>query len=95
MKQRTYIHDTKTLPQDLSHILIEIPAGGLAFDPRPYLARRGVLVEEEARSSDTKGRNWLILSIRSSDISQLVLELIEKGLSGNIQGINAKKSGMT
>jgi hypothetical protein len=95
MKLTNHMKDIRTLPQDMSHILIEEPAGGFSFDPREYLSQRGVRVEEEALSSDAKGRNWLILSIRSADISQLVLELIEKGLSGNIQGINAKKSGMT
>lgn len=95
MKQSTQIVDTTTLPQDLSHILIHVPATGLAFDPREYLTQRGVRIEGEALSSDKRGRDWLILSIRSRDISRLVLELIEKGLSGNIQGINAKTSGTT
>lgn len=79
----------------MSHVLIEVPPGGLPFDPREYLRQRDVRIEEEALSSDNRGRNWLILSIRSSDINQLVLELIEKGLSGNIQAISAKKLPMT
>lgn len=94
MKRSTEIKDIKMLPQDMSHILIEVPPGGLGFDPLQYLSQKGVRVEEAASSSDKRGRNWLILSIRSSDVSQLVLELIERGLSSNIQGINARKSRM-
>lgn len=95
MKPSTQMKDIKNLAQDMSHVLIELPPGGLAFDPRQYLMQRDVRVEEEAVSSDNRGRNWLIFSIRCSDVSQLVLELIERGLSSNIQGINAKKSGTT
>lgn len=79
------------LPQDLSHIRVQIPENGFSFDVGEYLSRRGVTIETEASSIDDNGREWLIVSVSVPDVTQLVLELVEKGLSGNIQGINAKK----
>jgi len=82
--------DPESLPRGWSHILIEIPPGGLPFDPRGYLSEKGVPVEKETECGDADGRTWLILSLKVSDIGKLILELIEKGLSGNIRGINLK-----
>ncbi|AFM24827.1 hypothetical protein [Desulfomonile tiedjei] len=78
------------LPQGLSHILIEIPQRGLKFDPRSYLENRGVSVESQIVHVDDNDRQWLIVSVLMEDIRKLILELIEKGLSGNIRGINLK-----
>ncbi|MBI5238464.1 MAG: hypothetical protein HY887_08600 [Deltaproteobacteria bacterium] len=78
------------LPQGLSHILIEIPERGLKFDPRAYLENKGVWVESQMVHADDNGRKWLIVSLMMSDIRKLILELIEKGLAGNIRGINLK-----
>lgn len=78
------------LPQGLSHILIEIPEKGLKFDPRAYLEKKGVWVESQIVHSDDNGRKWLIVSLMMSDIRKLILELIEKGLAGNIRGINLR-----
>jgi len=78
------------LPQGLSHILIEIPERGLKFDPRMYLEDKGVPVESQMVHADETGRNWLIVSVMMRDIRKLILELIEKGLAGNIRGINLK-----
>lgn len=78
------------LPRGLSHILIEIPERGLKFDPRTYLEDKGVSVESQVVHADEKGRNWLIVSVMMRDIRKLILELIEKGLAGNIRGINFK-----
>jgi hypothetical protein len=88
MAQDTF--DPETLPHQWSHILIEVPAGGLRFDPRGYLHGKGVQVEKETICTDDDGRTWLILSLAMSDIGKLILELIEKGLSGNIRGIDLK-----
>jgi hypothetical protein len=82
--------DPESLPHGWSHILIEVPPEGLRFDPRGYLSEKGVPVEKETVCSDDDGRTWLILSLAVSDIGKLILELIEKGLSGNIRGINLK-----
>jgi hypothetical protein len=78
------------LPQGLSHILIEIPERGLKFDPLSYLEDKGVPVESQMVHADEKGRNWLIVSVMMQDIRKLILELLEKGLAGNIRGINLK-----
>jgi hypothetical protein len=78
------------LPQGLSHILIEIPERGLKFDPRLYLENRGVSVENQIVHVDDNDREWLIVSVLMKDIRKLILELIEKGLAGNIRGINLK-----
>lgn len=80
-----------SLPQDLSHIRVQVPENGFGFDVEEYLRRRGVTVETEASSIDNDGREWLIVSVSVPDVTQLVLELVEKGLSSNIQGINATK----
>jgi hypothetical protein len=78
------------LPQGLSHILIEIPARGLKFDPCTYLEDMGVVVESRTVHADDSGRRWLIVSLMMDDVRKLVLEFIEKGLSGNIRGLNVK-----
>jgi hypothetical protein len=78
------------LPPGLSHILIEIPERGLIFDPRAYLEDKGVSIESQIVHADDKGRKWLIVSLMMEDIRKLILELIEKGLAGNIRGINLK-----
>jgi len=82
--------DPENLPHGWSHILIEVPAEGLRFDPRGYLHGKGVSVEKETLCTDDEGRTWLILSLAVSEIGKLILELIEKGLSGNVRGINLK-----
>lgn len=79
------------LPQSLSHIRVQVPENGFGFDVREYLSHRGITVETEASSTCHDGREWLIVSVLVPDVTQLVLELVEKGLSSNIQGINAKK----
>lgn len=79
------------LPQDLSHIRVQVPQKGFGFDVGEYLSRKGVTIETESTSIDHDGREWLTVSVSVPDVTQLVLELVEKGLSGNIQGINAKK----
>jgi hypothetical protein len=78
------------LPQGLSHILIEIPERGLKFDPRTYLEDKGVPVNSQMVHEDDSGRKWLIVSLMMRDIRKLILELLEKGLAGNIRGINLK-----
>lgn len=82
--------DLQCLSEGLSHILIEIPEGGLKFDPQAYLEEKGTPVEKQVVCTDHEGHRWLIVSLTMSDISKLILELIEKGLSGNIRGINLK-----
>ncbi|MGE5839412.1 MAG: hypothetical protein ACM34H_05715, partial [Deltaproteobacteria bacterium] len=78
-----------TLSRDVSHLLVGMfeksPAGAV----RSHLLQQGIAVQEETTFEDEQGRTWLVLSIPLADISHLVLELIEKGISGNIQGINA------
>lgn len=79
-----------TLTGKVSHLLLEMggenPPGALRY----YLHQQGIAVQDEKTLQDEQGRIWLVLSIPRNDISQLVLELIEKGFSGNIQGINAR-----
>ena len=82
--------DLQCLSEGLSHILIEIPESGLKFNPRAYLEEKGTSVEKQVICTDHDGHKWLIVSLTMSDISKLILELIEKGLSGNIRGINLK-----
>lgn len=85
------IKGQENLPEELSHLLVELARGGLPFDLKEYLARRGVAVVKESYLSDELGRTWWIISVNQPEIGELVLELVEKGLSGNLQGINAKK----
>jgi hypothetical protein len=82
--------DPQSLPEGLSHILVEIPYGGLKFDPKAYLEAKGVAVESRKIITDDNGNRWLIVSVNMVDIRKLILELYEKGLSGNIRGINLK-----
>jgi hypothetical protein len=82
-----------SLPGEASHLLLEIGGNKLPGALRSYLRERGIAVQQETTLEDDQGRNWLVLSISLADISQLVLELIEKGFSGNIQGINARSVG--
>jgi len=79
-----------TLPGEVSHLLVEMGGKKLPGTLRSYLHERGFAVQQETTLEDDQGRIWLVLSIHEADISQLVLELIEKGFSGNIQGINAR-----
>jgi hypothetical protein len=74
----------------VSHLLVELVEIKLSGALRSYLRERGIPIREETTLEDDQGRTWLVLSIPLADISQLVLELIEKGFSGNIQGINAR-----
>lgn len=82
--------DPHSLPEGFSHILIEIPFGGLRFDPEAYLEAQGVAVESRNMVTDDNGNHWLIVSVNKGDVRKLILELYEKGLSGNIRGINLK-----
>ena len=82
-----------TLTGEASHLLVEMVGGNLPGALRYYLHQRGIAIHDERTLEDDQGRHWLVLSIPLADISQLVLELIEKGFSGNIQGINARSSG--
>jgi hypothetical protein len=91
MKPPKKAHLDMNLSQGLSHIRVQVPENGFGFDVREYLSRRGVTIETETSSIDDNGREWLIVSVSVPDVTQLVLELVEKGLSSNIQGINAKK----
>lgn len=91
MKPPKILLGDMSLPQHLSHILVQVPENGFGFDVREHLSRRGVTVETEASSVDDDGHEWLVISVSVPDVSQLVLEFVEKGLSSNIQGINAKK----
>lgn len=75
---------------EVSHLLVEMGGDDLPGALRAYFHRQGITIEDERTLQDEQGRNWLVLSIPRRDISQLVLELIEKGFSGNIQGINAR-----
>lgn len=80
------------LSSEYSHLLIERLGKretGLAI--RQYLRQRKVPVAKEWSLLDDQGRNWFVFSISLPDISQLVLELIEKGIGTNIKGINPKK----
>lgn len=79
-----------TLPGEVSHLLVEMVEKKMSGALRTYLHGRGINVQQETTLEDDQGRDWLVLSIPQADISQLVLELIEKGFSGNIQGINAR-----
>lgn len=79
-----------TLTADFSHLLVEMAGKNLPGALRSYLHQRGIAIQEEATLNDDQGRTWLAFSIPLADISQLVLELIEKGISGNVQGINAR-----
>jgi hypothetical protein len=81
-----------TLTGEVSHLLVEMAGDNLPGALRSYLHLQGIAVQDEKTLSDEQGRSWLVLSIPRSDISQLVLELIEKGFSGNIQGINARSN---
>lgn len=74
----------------LSQIMVEMSRPGLSDEIRGYLKQKGLTVGEESSSVDAKGRQWLVLSVRLDDVSQLVLELLARGLGDNIQGINAK-----
>lgn len=74
----------------LSQIMVEMSRPGLSDEIRSYLGQKGLTVGEESSSVDARGRKWLVLSVRLEDVSQLVLELLAKGLGDNIQGINAK-----
>lgn len=49
-------------------------------------------VESQIVHVDDNSRQWLIVSVLMADIRKLILELIEKGLTGNIRGINLKTS---
>ncbi|MBI5583035.1 MAG: hypothetical protein HY892_04365 [Deltaproteobacteria bacterium] len=73
-----------------SHLLVERGDKNLPGGLRNHLRQKGIAVEGETTLDDEQGRTWIVLSIPLADISQLVLELIEKGFSGNIQGINAR-----
>jgi hypothetical protein len=79
-----------SLPGAASHLLVEMAGKNLLGALRHYLHQHGIAIQGETTLEDDQGRNWLVLSIPQADISQLVLELIEKGFSGNIQGINAR-----
>jgi hypothetical protein len=78
-----------TLSRDVSHLVVGMFEKSPAVAVRSYLLQQGIAVQEETTFEDEQGRTWLVLSIPLADISHLVLELIEKGISGNIQGINA------
>jgi hypothetical protein len=74
----------------VSHLLVEMGDNNLPGGLRYFFHQKGITIEEETTLNDEQGRTWIVLSIPLADISQLVLELIEKGFSGNIQGINAR-----
>lgn len=81
----------EVLASAYSHLLIErLGEGDTGLTIRQYLDQRKVPVVKELTLLDDQGRNWLVYSISLPDISQMVLELIEKGMGTNIQGINAK-----
>ena len=82
-----------TLTGEVSHLLVELVGENLPGMLRHYLHQRGIAIHDERTLQDDQGRSWLVLSISLADISQLVLELLEKGFSGNIQGINARSPG--
>jgi hypothetical protein len=74
----------------VSHLLVELGDKNIPGGLRYFLHQKGIAIEEETTLNDEQGRSWIVLSLPLADISQLVLELIEKGFSGNIQGINAR-----
>lgn len=78
------------LTGEVSHLLLEVGGNNPPGDLRYYLHQQGIAIQDEKTLLDEQGRNWLVFSIPRNDISQLVLELVEKGFSGNIQGINAR-----
>jgi hypothetical protein len=80
------------LTGDYSHLLVGMAEEDSRGELLHYLQSRNISVEEESTIQDDQGRDWLVLSVSLPDISQLVLELIEKGFSSNIKGINARKS---
>lgn len=77
------------MSRDVSHLLVGMFERSSAGAVRSFLLQKGIAVQEETTFEDEQGRTWLVFSIPLADISHLVLELIEKGISGNIQGINA------
>ena len=80
------------LTGDYSHLLVGMAEKDSREGLLKFLQARNISVEEELTIQDDQGRDWLVLSVSLTDISQLVLELIEKGFSSNIKGINARKS---
>ena len=80
------------LTGNYSHLLVGMAEEDSREGLVNYLQSRNISVEEELTIQDDQGRDWLVLSVSLPDISQLVLELIEKGFSSNIKGINARKS---
>jgi len=76
--------------QHLSHILLESSDEEVPREVRDYFRSKGAPIVEESVISDEKGRKWLVLSVPVSDVTPLVLEILEKGLGENVRGINAQ-----
>jgi hypothetical protein len=80
------------LPGEYSHLLIEkLNEEDTSASVRLYLGLQKVPIIKEFSIIDDQGKDWFVFSTSLPDISKLVLELIEKGVRTNIQGINAVK----
>jgi hypothetical protein len=80
------------LSREYSHLLVEeLGEGDTRLTVRRYLGQSRIPIVKESTLVDDQKRNWFVFSISLPDISQLILELIEKGIGTNIQGINARK----
>ncbi len=79
------------MESELSHIFVELADESLREAIIGRLTQQGVTVTAERTRRDENGALWLILSAPLPDVSQIVLSLLESGLSGNVQSINAKK----
>ncbi|MBM3299580.1 MAG: hypothetical protein FJY85_06480 [Deltaproteobacteria bacterium] len=80
----------KDLPEWQSHLMVEMPEAGLTFDFRGYFNVKGISLMGETIVHDEKRSKWLIFSVSVPNIGQFMLDLIEKGFTGNIRGIDAK-----
>ena len=79
------------LAKEYSHLLVEDPGeGDTRLTVRRYLERKDIPIAKESILLDDQKRKWVVFALSLPDISQLILELIEKGIGTNIQGINAK-----
>lgn len=76
--------------QHLSHILLEGLGEEVPSEIRDFFRSKGVPIVKESITSDEEGRQWLVLSVPVSDVTPLVLELLERGLGEDVQGINAQ-----
>jgi len=79
------------LAPELSHLFVELTDENTRGTILAHLARQGLTITAEQTRKDDEGGIWLILSVALPDVSQIVWNLIESGLSVNVQGINAKR----